>query len=188
LAFEREARRRDRTKAMDMNEHPGTVDETTMRLGLLMESAQAHQKMAETQLEKLRSHTQDLDGVVREEIRRTLIEELEGLTAESRRAGQALNGMRRAAHLRSLIWTVSAALLSTAIPGGVAYWLLPSGPQIEALRARRDELQVSIARLEQSGGRIDWRHCGERTRLCIRIDRSAPSYGDKADYYIVKGY
>ena len=59
-----------------MSDRPATVDETTMKFGLLMESAQAHQKLAETHLERLRAHTQDLDGVVRDEIRRTLVEEL----------------------------------------------------------------------------------------------------------------
>ena len=58
------------------------VDDATMKFGLLMESAQTHQKMAETHLERLRAHTEDLDGVVREEIRRTLVEELAELTAE----------------------------------------------------------------------------------------------------------
>ena len=76
------------------------IDDATMKVGLLMESAQAHQKLAETHLEKLRAHTQDLDGVVREEIRRTLIEELQDLAAESKRAAQALNGMKRAANMR----------------------------------------------------------------------------------------
>jgi len=171
-----------------MSERAGTADETTMKLGLLMESAQAHQKMAEAHLEKLRAHTQDLDGVVREEIRRTLIEELEELTAESRRAAQALNSMKHAAHLRGLVWTISGVLLSAAIPSGIAYWLLPSASRIEALRARRDEVQASLTRLEESGGRIDWRHCGEQARLCVRVDRRAPTYGDQADYYIVKGY
>jgi hypothetical protein len=171
-----------------MGERAGAVDETTMKFGLLMESAQAHQKMAESHLERLRAHTQDLDGVVREEIRRTLVEELDELTSESRRAAQALKGMKRIAQLRGLVFTVSTALLSVAIPSGLAYWLLPTPSQIETLRARRDELQVSVARLEQSGGRIDWRHCGERARLCIRVDRAAPSYGEKADYFVVKGY
>lgn len=171
-----------------MHEHVAAMDETTMKFGLLMESAQAHQKMAETHLEKLRAHTQNLDGVVREEIRRTLIEELEELTAESRRAALALKGMKRAAHLRGIVWSVSTVLLSAATPIGLACWLLPSSSRIEALRARRDELQASIARLEQNGGRIDWRHCGERARLCVRIDRTTPAYGDKADYFIVKGY
>ena len=173
---------------MIMGERAGAVDETTMKFGLLMESAQAHQKMAETHLEKLRAHTQDLDGVVRDEIRRTLIEELDELTAESRRAALALKGMKRAAELRGLVFSVSTILLSAAVPSGLAYWLMPSPSRIEALRARRDELQSSVSRLEQSGGRIDWRRCGERARLCIRVDRSAPTYGDKADYFIVKGY
>jgi hypothetical protein len=188
MLVERRARQRDRRRAMAMGERAGTLDETTMKFGLLMESAQAHQKMAESHLERLRAHTQDLDGVVREEIRRTLVEELDELTAESRRAAQALKGMKRAAQIRGLVLTVSTVLLSTAIPGALAYWLLPSPSQIETLRARRDELQAGVARLEQSGGRIDWRHCGERARLCIRVDRSAPTYGDKADYFVVKGY
>lgn len=171
-----------------MGEGAGKVDETTMQFGLLMESAQAHQKMAETHLEKLRAHTQDLDGVVRDEIRRTLVDELDELSAESRRAAQALKGMKHAAQLRGLVFSVATILLSAAIPSGLACWLLPSPARIEALRARRDELQASVARLEQSGGRIDWRYCGERARLCIRVERSAPTYGDKADYFIVKGY
>lgn len=171
-----------------MTERAPVLDEATVKFGLLMESAQAHQKMAETHLERLRAHTQDLDGVVREEIRRTLIEELADLTDESRRAVQALGAMKRAAHLRGLLWSFSAVLLSTIIPGGVAYWLLPSASEINAARARRDELQASIQRLEQRGGRIEWRHCGEQARLCVRIDRSAPAYGDQAEYFIVKGY
>jgi hypothetical protein len=173
---------------MSPGERAGAVDETTMKFGLLMESAQAHQKMAETHLEKLRAHTQDLDGVVRDEIRRTLVEELDELTAESRRAAQALKGMKRAAHLRGLVFSVSTVLFSAAVPAGLACWLLPSPSRLEALRARRDELEASVARLEQNGGRIEWRHCGERARLCIRVDRSAPTYGDKADYFIVEGY
>jgi hypothetical protein len=171
-----------------MNERSGSIDETTMKFGLLMESAQAHQKMAESHLENLRAHTRDLDGVVREEIRRTLVEELDELTAESRRAAQALRGIKRAAHLRGLIFNVSTVVLSVAIPSALAYWLLPSPAQIETLRARRDEMQASVAHLERSGGRIDWRHCGERARLCVRVDRSAPSYGDKADYFVLEGY
>ncbi len=66
-----------------------------MKFGLLMESAQAHQKLAEAQLEKLRAHTQDLDSVVRDEIRRTLVEELQMLTAESTRAAQPAENQTR---------------------------------------------------------------------------------------------
>ncbi|MGO9512386.1 MAG: hypothetical protein ACLP2F_01930 [Steroidobacteraceae bacterium] len=171
-----------------MSESAPAIDDATMKFGLLMESAQAHQKLAETHLEKLRAHTQDLDGVVREEIRRTLIEELQELTAESKRAAQALHGMKRAANLRGLLWSVGVAVLCTAIPSAIARWALPSAREIAALRLERDQLSASIARLVQQGGRVDWRHCGDAARLCVRVDRNAPTYGDKADYYIVKGH
>ena len=120
--------------------------------------------------------------------RRTLIEELQELTAESKRAAQALHGMKRAANLRGLLWSVGVAVLCTAIPSAIARWALPSAREIAALRLERDQLSASIARLVQQGGRVDWRHCGDAARLCVRVDRNAPTYGDKADYYIVKGH
>jgi len=169
-------------------ERPPVLDDTTMKFGLLMESAQAHQKLAEAHLERLRAHTQDLDGVVREEIRRTLIEELREVTAESNRAVHALRGMKRVAGMRGLIFSAVAATLSTAAPLAVARWVLPSPVQIDALRARRDQLAENVSRLEQQGGRIEWRRCGESARLCVHVDRSAPAYGDKGDYFVVKGY
>jgi hypothetical protein len=171
-----------------MNERAPALDDATMKIGLLMESAHAHQKLAETHLENLRAHTQDLDGVVREEIRRTLIEELQELTTESKRAVQALSRMKRAANMRGLLWSIGIAVLCTAVPSAVVRWALPSASEIAALQTRRDQLAVSVSRLEERGGRIDWRRCGDAARLCVRVDRSAPTYGDKADYYVVRGY
>jgi hypothetical protein len=171
-----------------MSDRALVADEATLKFGLLMESAQAHQKLAETHLERLRAHTQDLDDVVRDEIRRTLVEELQELTAESRRAAQALNRMKRAANMRGLLWSVSAAVLCTIVPGVIARWILPSAAEIAALRAERERLTLSVAGLEQHGGKVEWRRCGDAARLCVRVDRSAPTYGEKADYFIVKGY
>jgi uncharacterized protein involved in exopolysaccharide biosynthesis len=164
------------------------TDDDTMKFGLLMESAQAHQKLADAHLEKLRAHTQDLDGVVREEIRRTLVEELRSLTEQSERAARALRGMQRAATLRGVLWNVGAAALCTAIPAAMAHWALPSAADIAALRAQRDALMQNVAQLERRGGKVDWRSCGNSRRLCLRIDARAPVYGEKADYYVVKGY
>jgi hypothetical protein len=45
-----------------------------------------------------------------------------------------------------------------------------------------------VMKLEQQGGRIDWRRCGDSRRLCVRIDRKAPTYGEKADYYVLENY
>jgi hypothetical protein len=171
-----------------MSDHSPQLDDATMNFGLLMESAQAHQKLAETHLEKLRAHTQDLDGVVRDEIRRTLIEELQMLTTESRRATQALRKIGRGAAARGALWSIVMAILCTGIPIAIMRWALPSESEVAALRARRAELSASIAILERRGGRIDWRHCGDTVRLCVRVDRKAPTYGANADYYVVAGY
>jgi hypothetical protein len=164
------------------------IDDATLKFGLLMESAQAHQKLAETHLEKLRAHTQDLDGVVRDEIRRTLIDELQMLTTESRRATEALRRIGRGASVRGLLWSIVTAILCAGVPVAIIRWSMPSGSELAALRARRDELAASVAVLEQRGGRIAWRHCGETARLCVRVDRKAPIYGEEADYYVVAGY
>jgi hypothetical protein len=164
------------------------MDDATMKFGLLMESAQAHQKLAETHLEKLRAHTQDLDGVVRDEIRRTLIEELQMLTSESKRATEALRRIGRGAVARGGMWSVAIAILCTAAPIVIMRWVLPSETEIAALRVRRDQLAANVAALELRGGRIDWRRCGEAARLCVRVDRRAPTYGERADYYVVADY
>jgi hypothetical protein len=171
-----------------MSDRDHAIDDTTMKLGLLMESVQAHQKLAESHMEQLRAHTRDLDAVVRDEIRRTLIEELQSLWAECKQAARALQRIRRGATVRAGLWSIVIAILCTGIPMAIMRWALPSGSEVTALRARRDELSASVAILEGRGGRIDWRHCGERARLCVRVDRKAPTYGENADYFIVAGY
>jgi hypothetical protein len=162
------------------------MDDDTVKIGLLMESAQTHQKLAEAQLDKLQSHMQDLDDVVREEIRRTLAEELRELTQESKQAALALRCIKRAANLRAFLWSIGISITCTAIPSAIAHWTLPSDTEIATLRAKRDELASAVSRLEQQGGLAEWRRCGDSARLCVRVEPKLPVYGDKADYYIVK--
>ena len=172
---------------MGVSEHEA-VDEHTMKFGLLMESAQAHQKLAEAHLEKLRAHTQDLDGVVRDEIRRTLVDELQSVTAEIERAARALRAMKHAANMRGLAWNIGIALICAVTPAAIAHYVLPTPADINALRSQRDALAQNVASLEQRGGKVDWKSCGDPARLCVRIDRKAPVYGEKGDYYVAKGY
>jgi hypothetical protein len=171
-----------------MSERGLPMDDSTLKFGLLMESAQAHQKLAENQLERLRVHTRDLDGVVRDEIRRTLVDELKTLTAETTRATEALRRIKRGSALRTTVWSLGVALICALIPIAVARWVLPSPVELAALRLKRDEMNTSLQRLQQQGGRIEWRRCGESARLCVRIDRKAPTYGEKADFVVVLGY
>jgi hypothetical protein len=165
----------------------GLTDEA-MKLGLLMEAAQAQHRLGQESLDRLAAHTRELDVIVRDEVRRTVAEGLGSLASESRRAAQSLQNLRRSANARVLLWTVSIVMVCSAIGIGEAHWMLPSQGEVSALRARRDALVANIAGLEQRGGALDIRRCGARARLCVRVDRDAPAYGPKADYLVVKGY
>jgi hypothetical protein len=164
------------------------LEDETLRLGLLMEAAQAQQATAASALDRLREHTAGLDAIVREEIRATLLEEIRSLAEDTRCAGEALRCLARAANLRLAAWSAAMLALSALIPCAIAGWWLPSPAEIAALGAAREQLAANVARLAQQGGRADLRHCGSAHRLCVRIDRSAPPYGDAADFRVVKGY
>ena len=165
-----------------------SLSNEAMKVGLLMETAQAQQRLSQESLERLAVHTRDLDAIVRDEVRRTIAEALGSVATECRRATESLQRARRAANLRTLLWTVSIAMIGSGVAMGEAWWMLPSRGQIAAMRARRDSLAANIARLEQRGGGLDVRACGTPARMCVRVDRSAPAYGPGADYLIVKGY
>ncbi len=164
------------------------MDDDTLRIGLLMESAQAHQKLAETQMDRLTTHMQGLDEVVRGEIRRTLIEELQAVTAEARRAAEALGRMHRAGSLRAAVWGFGLSALCAALPAAVAWWSLPTPRELDALRAQRQQLTNGLEQLKQAGAGIELRRCGTSQRLCVRVERGGPVFGEDADYLIVKGY
>ena len=163
-------------------------EDETLKLGLLMEAAQAQQTLAATALDRLREHTAGLDRVVREEIRATLLEEMQALDEESRRAAEALRRLQRTANLRLILWSTTVLSLASLLPCAIAWWLLPTRAEIQALAARRDELTANIARLSRQGGDLELRHCGTSQRLCVRVERRAPAYGEAGDFLIVKGY
>lgn len=164
------------------------MDDSTMKLGLLMEAAQANQKMVESSVRKLRAAANELAAGVREEVHRVMVEELHSLAADAKRASDALYAVRRAASTRVLLWSLGITTLCSLVPLGLANWIIPSQAEIASLRMRHDELAMRIADLERKGGRIDLRRCGSDARLCVRVDRKAPSYGEQSDYLIVRGY
>jgi hypothetical protein len=165
-----------------------SVEDDTMKLGLLMEAAHAHQALVASALERLNAHVSGLDDIVRDEIRRTLVEELLSLGDESKRAAEALRRLGRSANTRVVLWSVGLTLLCAALPVCGEWWLLPSQSELAALRSKRDDLAANVARLEQRGGRVDLRRCGGTDRLCVRVDRKAPAFGEAGDYLVVKGY
>jgi len=158
------------------------------RFGLLLQTAQRHQQFADDTLARLEAHTQGLDSVVREEIRRTFIAECGALAGEAHRAADALAQLQQRAR-RHMVATVALCAALSALALLLVLWrLMPSGEQLAALRAQRAQLSAGVAALAASGGRMQLRRCGGARRLCVRVDRQAPAYGEAADYLIVKGY
>jgi len=164
------------------------VDETLMKIGLLMETAQAQQKLAESGLKKLKGQIGELGELVRAEVHRTLVAELHSVATDSRHAAEALRRLRASATLRLGLWSLSVIAACTAVALLVAWWVLPTPASIQALRARRDAYAQAVARLDQSGGRMELHRCGDGNRLCVRVDRQAPAYGESAEFMVVKGY
>jgi hypothetical protein len=164
------------------------ASEDTVRVGLLMEATQAQQSLAATALERLREHTAGLDAIVRQEIHSTMLEEMQALGEDSHRAAIALRTLQRVANLRLATWSVAILSLSAVTPFVIAWYLLPTGADLAALRARHDELAANVARLVQEGGTVELRHCGAAQRLCVRVERGAPAYGEGGEFLIVKGH
>jgi len=164
------------------------MEDTTVKIGLLLEAAESHQATAAAVLESLREHAAGLDVVVREEIRATLVEELRELHEHSQRAAGSLRALARRANVRLAALGAVAVLIGSAVPLALAWWLLPGPAEIAALRASRDDLGAVIARLRRDGGAVDMKRCGPAQRLCARVDRAAPRYGEAADYEVLKGY
>jgi hypothetical protein len=164
------------------------LDDSAMKLGLLLEGAHANQTLAETVLDKLKAHVCELESIARQEIRATLVEELHALDEESRRATETLRRLRHVADLRVALWTLGMAALSCLPSLGAAWWLLPSRGEIAELSARRDGLEAGLARLRAQGGSMELRRCGGAQRLCVRVDRKAGVFGEGGDFMIVKGY
>jgi hypothetical protein len=164
------------------------MEDTTVKVGLLLEAAESHQATATEALERLRQHTAGLDAVVREEIRATLVEELQDLRRHTGLAVESLRALARHANLRVVALGGALVLLASAIPFALAWWLLPSAAEMAALRGSRDQMSAEVARLRREGGAADLKDCGPERRLCARMDRAAPRYGEAADYVVLKGY
>ena len=67
--------------------------------------------------------------------------------------------------------------------------------QVETLLEQKAQLKAEVAELQTNAqdwtkraGRAKLDKCGEQSRLCVRIDKAAGTFGNDADYAILKGY
>jgi hypothetical protein len=159
----------------------------TLRVGLLLETAQAQQRVGEEVFERLRDHLRALDVLVRSEVGRAACETLEALSSEAQQTEAALRSLRQETTVRVLTWSTAAMVLSAAIGLVILHVLVPSSAQVSELRARRAHYASDIQRLRQFGGAVDLRRCGTTGRLCVRVHPHGPRYGRHRDYLLVKG-
>ena len=163
------------------------MDQDSVKLGLLMEAAERHQKLAQAAIANLNERTEGLAAVVRDQIRHALGEEMNTVKAETQSAVEALRRVKRAANARVTLWTLGITAISAGIALFVAWWVLPTPAEIARLRTEREELASNLAVLNERGARADLRRCGT-AHLCVRVDLKAPRYGESSDYLIIKGY
>ncbi|HUK03273.1 MAG TPA: hypothetical protein VLW26_13440 [Steroidobacteraceae bacterium] len=164
------------------------MDTIEERIGSLLESAQAQQRVAEAAVERFSGCITTFDEVARDEIRRAFIDECEAVSLAGRTAVEALASVARATSVRVALWSVAVIAACTTIPIVVALTLVPSPAQFRAMRTEEEQLRANLSTLRQQGGAVSIRRCGEKSRLCVRVDRGAPAYGANRDYLIAKGY
>jgi hypothetical protein len=171
-----------------MSTPEGALPDSTVRIGLLLEAVEAQRALGSRQLQALQQLLEGLDEQVRAEIRLTLTEELRALSEEGQRTAAALRAAARALTLRQALSSALLASLCVGLPLLLCLKLLPSPSEVAALAAARTQLGAQVTRLAQQGGRTQLARCGAGARLCVRIDRTAPFYGEHADFAVLLGY
>lgn len=124
----------------------------------------------------------DLDTAVGEAVHRAFLD------AAGMRAADQLSLVHRATGMRFARWSFGVVSLCALVPTVLTWMLMPSREQLIQARQTLDQLSTGVAQLSREGGRIELRHCGTEQRLCVRVDRKAPLYGENADFMVLKGY
>jgi hypothetical protein len=153
-----------------------------VELGRVLETVHAQQSQIHGMLATLDARSRDLDSTLGEAVQRAFMD------AAGLRAAERLSQVHRATGVRFALWSFGVVSACSLVPTILTWMLMPSRAQLTQARQSLDELSAGIARVSREGGRIELRHCGEANRLCARIDRKAPFYGENSDYAVLKGY
>jgi hypothetical protein len=153
-----------------------------VELDRILETVHAHHSQIHGLLTNLDTRSRDLDSVLGEAVQRAFTE------AAGLRAAEKLSQVHRATGLRFARWAFTVVSVCALVPTILTWMLMPSRAQLQQARQNLDQLSAGAAQLSRQGGRIELRHCGEAQRLCVRVDRKSPFYGENADFMVLKGY
>jgi hypothetical protein len=151
-------------------------------LGRILETVHAQQSQIHGMLATLDSRSRELDTTLGDTVQRAFMD------AAGLRAAQTLSQVHRATGVRFARWSFGVVSACALVPTLMTWILMPSRGQVIQARQTFDQLSAAVAQLSREGGRIDLRHCGAANRLCVRVDRKSPFYGESADYMVLKGY
>jgi hypothetical protein len=167
-----------RAQACDRDAMP----DATTSVRQMLETMHARQSEIHGMLANLDSRARDFDSTVGEAVQRAFMD------AAGLRAAQKLSQLHRATGIRFARWSFGIVGACALIPTVLSWMLMPSPGQVQQARQTLEQLSVRTAQLYREGGRMDIKHCGAASRLCVRIDRRSPVYGESSDYMIVMGY
>jgi hypothetical protein len=157
-----------------------------LEVGLLLETVQSQQRLAEETLARLGEQLRSLETEVGAQVAYAAREAFLQLGAEADAVRTQLLGLRRAVGMRAALRSAAAALASAAMTVLAVRLLVPSAAQIDALRARRALFAADVRRLREYGGSVELRRCGAQGRLCVRVQRAGPVFGAHGDFLLVK--
>ena len=67
------------------------------------------------------------------------------------------------------------------------WWACHRVEQRAALAEEVSQLQAQAEDWAKRGGRAKLEKCGDRGRLCVRVDKTT-GFGKEADYYVLRGH
>lgn len=159
-----------------------STEATPVDLGQILATVHAQQSQIHGVLATLDSRSRDLDSTVGEAVQRALAD------AAGIRAAEKLSQVHRATGMRLARWSFGVVSACALVPTILSWALLPSRAQVLQSRQTLEQLNAGVAQLTRQGGRIELQRCGAAQRLCVRVDRKSPFYGENADYIVLKGY
>ena len=193
----------------DGDHQDGGMDPEVLKAGLLMEAAEAQQKAAQDAVNRFdtvaralvpliersieRGLTRHVDAAVREAVSRMAAEELKQVQEEAKRAAFSLQRLRDQAQ-QGVTWNTGwlAALVAVLTAFTVVCFLflldwlpgrtMPSR-QVSAPAAHaglRGDPAV-LAEMERRGLAVDVSFCGDKRRVCVRVDPKAGLQGVQKD-------
>lgn len=159
-----------------------------LKIAALIDAADAAQARTLEAIDALNVTRAGLQQAVAQAARASTQEALKGLHGELERAQRVVIDLQRLSLWRAAWQHAMVALVAIVVTLVAVSWYVPSVSDMQALRTEKAQLEVSIADLEQRGGKLQISRCGPERRLCVAVDDYAGIYGKAGDYRIAKGY